>query len=80
MRESNRDLLGDEVVSQIDEVYGLDEEGELDGSYRPCGYPGVRLLSPFTVLSHDAPPRIALVRDRGFLRITIYVEAVGMSA
>ncbi|RDX55509.1 FAD/NAD-P-binding domain-containing protein [Lentinus brumalis] len=41
MRESNRDLLGDEVVSQIDEVYGLDEEGELDGSYRPCGYPGL---------------------------------------
>ena len=33
MRESNRELLGDNVVSQIDEAYGLDEEGELDGSY-----------------------------------------------
>ncbi|RPD67280.1 FAD/NAD-P-binding domain-containing protein [Lentinus tigrinus ALCF2SS1-7] len=41
MKESNRELLGDDVVSQIDEVYGLDEEGELDGSYRSCGHPGL---------------------------------------
>ncbi|KAI0719657.1 FAD/NAD-P-binding domain-containing protein [Cerioporus squamosus] len=41
MRESNKELLGDEVVSQIEEVYSLDEEGELDGSYRPCGQPGL---------------------------------------
>lgn len=43
MKESNRELLGDNVVSQIDEAYGIDEEGELDGSYWPCGHPRVRM-------------------------------------
>ena len=41
MRESNATLLGKDVIDQLDDVYGLDEEGEIRGSYRPCGYPGV---------------------------------------
>ena len=40
-RESNAALLGKDIVDQLDDVYGLDEEGEMRGSYRPCGYPGV---------------------------------------
>ena len=42
MRDSNAALFGDNIISQTDEVYGLDEEGEINGSYRPSGYPGVR--------------------------------------
>ncbi|KAI0650322.1 FAD/NAD-P-binding domain-containing protein [Trametes meyenii] len=41
IREADRELLGDDVVSQIGDVYGLDDEGEVKGSYRPSGHPGV---------------------------------------
>ncbi|KAI9066764.1 FAD/NAD-P-binding domain-containing protein [Trametes sanguinea] len=41
MREANRETFGKEVIDQTDEVYGLDEEGEIKGSYRPSGHPGL---------------------------------------
>ncbi|KAI0776125.1 FAD/NAD-P-binding domain-containing protein [Trametes elegans] len=41
MRETNRKLLGDDIINQTEEIYGLDEEGELRGSYRPSGHPGL---------------------------------------
>ncbi|KAI0638064.1 FAD/NAD-P-binding domain-containing protein [Trametes polyzona] len=45
MREASAEVLGHEIIDQTDEVYGLDEEGEIRGSYRPSGHPGVRLHS-----------------------------------
>ena len=45
MKETNRELLGEDIVDKTGEIYGLDEEGEVRSSYRPSGYPGV---SPFT--------------------------------
>lgn len=42
MRETNAELLGKDVIDQTETVYGLDEEGEINGSYRPSGHPGVR--------------------------------------
>ncbi|KAI0353540.1 FAD/NAD-P-binding domain-containing protein [Trametes cingulata] len=41
IRDANRALLGDDVIDQTGEVYGLDSEGELKGSYRPSGHPGL---------------------------------------
>ncbi|KAI0663310.1 FAD/NAD-P-binding domain-containing protein [Cubamyces menziesii] len=41
MREANAEILGSDVMDQVDQVYGLDDEGELNGSYRPSGYPGL---------------------------------------
>ncbi|KAL1946927.1 hypothetical protein VTO73DRAFT_15031 [Trametes versicolor] len=41
IREANRALLGDDVVNKTGEVYGLDGEGEIRGSYRPSGHPGL---------------------------------------
>ena len=41
MREVASELIGKDVIGQTEEVYGLDEEGELRGSYRPSGHPGV---------------------------------------
>nr|VWO94810.1 L-ornithine 5-monooxygenase (L-ornithine N(5)-oxygenase) [Ganoderma boninense] len=41
IRETNRELLGADIVDQTEEVYGLDDEGEIKGSYRPCGHPGL---------------------------------------
>ena len=43
MRESNVEMLGEEVMSKTGPVFGLDEEGELNGSYRPCGHPGASI-------------------------------------
>ena len=44
MREVNAELFGEEVIGKTDEVYGLDAEGEIKGSYRPSGHPGVRCV------------------------------------
>ncbi|KAI9066767.1 FAD/NAD-P-binding domain-containing protein [Trametes sanguinea] len=41
IKESNRKLLGDDVIGLAGDVYGLDAEGELKGSYRPTGHPGL---------------------------------------
>ncbi|PIL34655.1 hypothetical protein GSI_03434 [Ganoderma sinense ZZ0214-1] len=41
MREANVELFGEDVINQTEEVYGLDEEGEIKGSYRPSGHPGL---------------------------------------
>ena len=37
MRESVRDYFGDGVASQVEDFWGLDEEGELKGAYKPSG-------------------------------------------
>jgi hypothetical protein len=39
-----RGLFGDEVIDQTSVVWGTDDEGELNGSYRPSGHPGVRAV------------------------------------
>lgn len=44
IRETMRDLFGDEVIDKTGPVYGLDEEGEFRSSYRRSGHPGVRCL------------------------------------
>ncbi|KAI0832304.1 FAD/NAD-P-binding domain-containing protein [Trametes gibbosa] len=41
MRDSNAEVLGQEILDQTDDVCGLDKEGEINGSYRPSGHPGL---------------------------------------
>lgn len=36
-------IFGNEIINRTHEVWGLDEEGELRGCYRPSGQPGVSL-------------------------------------
>ncbi|KAF2099691.1 FAD/NAD(P)-binding domain-containing protein [Rhizodiscina lignyota] len=43
LRKVVRELLGAEVADAIDDFWGVDEEGELRGSYRPCGHPALYL-------------------------------------
>ena len=43
IREVNRKLFGAEVIDKTTAVWGLDDEGESQGVYRPSGYPGVRM-------------------------------------
>lgn len=37
MRNSVRDMLGEEVAGQVEDFWGLNEEGELKGAYKPSG-------------------------------------------
>ena len=37
LRDNVRELLGPDVADEIDDFWGMDEEGELRGSARPCG-------------------------------------------
>lgn len=59
IRESNEELFDENVLSRLGPVSGLDAEGEVNGSYRPCGHPGVCLLtrphdnSSLTLLPHQ---------------------------
>lgn len=40
MRDTASTIFGNEVASDLDEVWGLDSEGELRGVWRPSGHPG----------------------------------------
>ncbi|GBE77698.1 FAD/NAD-P-binding domain-containing protein [Sparassis crispa] len=40
-RESLKTIFGDNVIGQTSELWGLDEEYEIRGSYRSSGYPGL---------------------------------------
>ena len=41
IRDVHRELFGADVIDRTGQVWGMDEEGEICGSYRPSGYPGV---------------------------------------
>ncbi|KAI0375514.1 FAD/NAD(P)-binding domain-containing protein [Pilatotrama ljubarskyi] len=40
VRQVTAGILGEDVMQQVERVYGFDGECEISGSYRPCGYPG----------------------------------------
>ncbi|KAF7335716.1 FAD/NAD-P-binding domain-containing protein [Mycena venus] len=40
IRDTMRGLFGNAVIDQTSAVWGVDEEGELNGCYCPSGYPG----------------------------------------
>lgn len=37
MKVMIRDLFSDDVAAQLDDFWGLDEEGEIQGAFRPSG-------------------------------------------
>ncbi|EAW12081.1 flavin-containing monooxygenase [Aspergillus clavatus NRRL 1] len=41
LRDSVRDLFGDKIHAQVEEYWGLDQEGEIRGAYVPTGHPGL---------------------------------------
>ncbi|KAF8649210.1 hypothetical protein AX16_005937 [Volvariella volvacea WC 439] len=41
IRDHMKDLFGEGVINQTGRVCGLDKEGEIHGSYRPSGHPGL---------------------------------------
>ncbi|KAJ7168404.1 FAD/NAD-P-binding domain-containing protein [Mycena crocata] len=41
IRDTMRGVFGDTIIDRVGPVWGLDEEGELRGCYRPTGHPGL---------------------------------------
>lgn len=41
MRETSRKIFASDVMDKVGEIYGLDKEGEIKGSYKPAGFPRV---------------------------------------
>ena len=37
LRSEIRELFGEDVASKVQDFWGLDEEGELNGAFKPCG-------------------------------------------
>ena len=37
LKDLARELLGADVSRQLSDFWGLDEEGEINGAFRPCG-------------------------------------------
>ncbi len=47
-KPSMEKILGKDIIGKTKPVWGLDEEGEINGSYRPSGHPGVSKLRMFS--------------------------------
>ncbi|WP_104107732.1 NAD(P)/FAD-dependent oxidoreductase [Nocardioides sp. 616] len=70
MLETARRLLGDEVADRCGPVWGLDEEGELQGVWRRSGYDGLWFMGG----------NLALARFYGkFLALQIKADEVGLA-
>ncbi|KAH0587956.1 hypothetical protein H2248_006701 [Termitomyces sp. 'cryptogamus'] len=41
IRDSMKEIFGEETIERTSPVWGMDEEGELRGCYRPTGHPGL---------------------------------------
>ncbi|KAF7791510.1 hypothetical protein EIP86_002526 [Pleurotus ostreatoroseus] len=41
MRVISKNLFGAEIIDRTCDIWGLDEEGELQGNFRPSGHPGL---------------------------------------
>lgn len=68
-------LFGDEV-DKTGPVYGVDEEGEIQGAYRPTGHPGVSGFSHKLPVSNFTSSE-ALVCTRRFSSITVRFKVSG---
>lgn len=43
-RDHMKKIFGPEVIDSLKDMWGLDEEDEMIGAYRPTGHPGVILF------------------------------------
>ncbi|KAJ7020525.1 FAD/NAD-P-binding domain-containing protein [Mycena alexandri] len=60
IRETMRGLFGDAVIDQTTLVWGTDEEGELNGAYRPSGHPGLWYAAGDFAISRFYSKQLAL--------------------
>ncbi|KAF9490871.1 dimethylaniline monooxygenase [Pleurotus eryngii] len=60
IRDTMRELFGDEVIDKTGPVYGLDEEGESRSSFRRSGHPGLWFAAGDFAYSRFYSKRLAL--------------------
>ncbi|KAF7362786.1 Flavin-binding monooxygenase [Mycena venus] len=60
IRDTMRGLFGDAVIDQTTRVWGVDEEGEINGCYRPSGHPGLWYAGGDFVTSRFYSKQLAL--------------------
>ncbi|KAJ6497149.1 FAD/NAD-P-binding domain-containing protein [Mycena vitilis] len=60
IRDTMRGVFGDAIIDQTDPVWGVDEEGELRGVYRPSGYPNLWFTAGEFYTSRSRPKQLAL--------------------
>ncbi|KAJ6515433.1 FAD/NAD-P-binding domain-containing protein [Mycena sanguinolenta] len=60
IRDDLRPLFTDAVIDQTSFLWGLDEEGELNGCYRPSGYPGLWFAAGNFAISRFFSKQLAL--------------------
>ncbi|RPD55278.1 dimethylaniline monooxygenase (N-oxide-forming) [Lentinus tigrinus ALCF2SS1-7] len=60
IRESNADLFDENVLKRLGPVSGMDDEGEVNGSYRPCGHPGLWFATGDFLLSRFLSKSLAI--------------------
>jgi putative flavoprotein involved in K+ transport len=69
MRDTARSILGDEAADRCAPVWGLDEEGEIRGIWRPTGHPGLWFMG--------GPLYIARFHSR-FLALQLHADVLGI--
>ena len=62
-----KDIFDPEVIASTKEIWGLDEENEMRGVYRPTGYPAVISVSHIELLFGSHSKFTVLVRRRRLL-------------
>ncbi|KAI0750787.1 dimethylaniline monooxygenase (N-oxide-forming) [Daedaleopsis nitida] len=72
IREASKELMGENVINQIEAVFGLDEEGEIQGSYRPCGHPGLWFATGDFSHSRSMSKHLALQIKAIQLRVLVH--------
>ena len=52
VKDKLRRILGNEIIDQTKEIWGLDDEQEINGIYKYSGYPGVSpaFTFPFSMI------------------------------
>ncbi|KAI5118884.1 hypothetical protein M0805_003559 [Coniferiporia weirii] len=72
IRVTYRRMLGASIVDKTSEIWGLDEEGEVKGVYRPTGQPGLWYAAGDFSFSRTYARRLALLIKAGELGLYKY--------
>ncbi len=61
MRDTIKGMFGEAIMERTSQIWDLDEEGELNGCFKPSGYPGVSISAHYSSSLIYASPSSGLV-------------------
>ncbi|KAI5119263.1 hypothetical protein M0805_007266 [Coniferiporia weirii] len=80
IRPSMKKIFGAEIIDQTQDVWGLDEEGELKGCYRPSGHPGLWYAAGDFYHSRYMSKQLALLIKSEELGLTAFESLASISS